>query len=57
MSHNNLEDYYALNFALKNNPNHTWTIQEIEDLIPFERDIYVDMLIQYLEMKKQAEKE
>jgi len=52
MSHNSLEDYYALNFALKNNPDHTWTIQEIEELVPFERDIYVDMLIQYLEMKR-----
>ncbi len=57
MSHNTLEDYYALNFALKNNPDSIWTVQEIEELIPFERDIYVDMLIQYLEMKKQAEKE
>jgi hypothetical protein len=28
--------------------HHKYSITEIENLIPFERDIYVDMLMQYL---------
>lgn len=29
--------------------HHKYSIQEIEDLIPFERDIYVDILNDFLE--------
>lgn len=28
--------------------HHKYSITEIENLIPFERDIYVDMLLEYL---------
>lgn len=28
--------------------HHKYSITEIENLIPYERDIYVDMLMQYL---------
>jgi hypothetical protein len=28
--------------------HHKYSITEIENLIPFERDIYVDMLLQHL---------
>lgn len=55
MSHNTLEDYYALNFALRN--HHKWSIREVEEMIVYERDIEVDMLIQFLEYKKQLEKD
>ena len=34
--------------------HHKYSISEIEDLIPFERDIYVQMLLQYLEQQKIA---
>ena len=34
--------------------HHKYQISEIENLIVFERDLYVDMLIEYLE--KEAEK-
>lgn len=33
--------------------HHKYSISEIEDLIPYERDLYVDMLIAYLEEQKQ----
>lgn len=33
--------------------HHKWSIGDIERLIPFERDLFVDMLMQYL--KKLAE--
>lgn len=33
--------------------HHNYSIQEIENLIPFERDIYVEMLLQYLKEEKE----
>jgi hypothetical protein len=32
---------------------HNYSLTEIEDMIPFERDIYVAMLVKYLEEEKQ----
>jgi len=32
---------------------HKYTLSDIENMIPFERDIYVAMLIAYLEEEKQ----
>jgi hypothetical protein len=33
--------------------HHKYSITEIENLIPYERDLYVDMLMAYLEEQKQ----
>lgn len=32
---------------------HKYSLTELEDMIPFEREIYVAMLVQYLEEEKQ----
>ena len=32
---------------------HKYSLREIEEMIPFEREIYISMLIQYLEEEKQ----
>lgn len=32
---------------------HKYSLSELEDMIPFEREVYVHMLIQYLEEEKQ----
>ena len=32
---------------------HNYSLTEIENMIPFERDIYVAMLVKYLEEEKQ----
>jgi hypothetical protein len=32
---------------------HKYSLAEIENMIPFEREVYVAMLIQYLEEEKQ----
>mgnify|MGYP003335454302 CR=1 FL=1 len=50
LSHNTLENYYSVMFALAQ--HHKYSITEIENLMPFERDLYVDMLARFL---KQAE--
>jgi len=33
--------------------HHKYSIDELENMIPFERDLYVDMLKQYLEKQRQ----
>jgi len=45
-------NYYSLSFALMQ--HHKYSLTELENMIPFERDIYVEMLADYL--KKEAEK-
>ena len=45
-----LENYYRLNFALMQ--YHKYSLTEIENLIPWERDIYVGLLQQHLEEEK-----
>ena len=43
----NLGNYYQTNFALMQ--HHKYSLTELENMLPWERDIYVNMLIQYLE--------
>lgn len=33
--------------------HHKYTISELENLIPFERDIYVEMLLSYLKEEQE----
>ena len=47
MIHMDLENYYKLNFALMQ--YHKYSLTEIENLIPWERDIYVSLLQQHIE--------
>jgi hypothetical protein len=51
LCHENLANYYKLNFALMQ--YHKYSLAEIENMIPFEREVYTAMLIQYLEEEKQ----
>lgn len=39
-----------MNFALMQ--YHKYSLAELEEMIPFEREVYVYMLIQYLEEEK-----
>ena len=47
MIHMNLESYFRLNFSLMQ--YHKYSLTEIENMIPWERDIYVGLLRQHLE--------
>tara|TARA_R100000278_G_scaffold29424_2_gene26830 strand:+ start:279 stop:467 length:189 start_codon:yes stop_codon:yes gene_type:complete len=47
MSHIDLESYFKLNFALMQ--HHKYSLTEIENMIPWERDIYLGLLNQYIE--------
>ena len=46
----NLENYFRLNFALMQ--YHKYSLTEIENWMPWERDIYVGLLKQHLEEEK-----
>ena len=50
LSHTTLKDYYNTIFSLAQ--HHKYSISDLENLIPFERDLYVDMLLNYLEEQK-----
>ena len=47
MSHITLESYFKLNFALMQ--HHKYSLTEVENMMPWERDIYVGMLNQHIE--------
>ena len=47
MAHTNLESYYKLNFALMQ--HHKYSLTELENMIPWEREIYIHLLEQYVE--------
>lgn len=43
-------NYYKTNFAMMQ--HHKYSLTELENMIPWEREIYVGLLIQYLEEEK-----
>tara|TARA_B100000287_G_scaffold328105_1_gene312577 strand:+ start:4833 stop:5006 length:174 start_codon:yes stop_codon:yes gene_type:complete len=45
-----LENYYKINFALIQ--YHKYSLTEIENLIPWERDVYVSLLEAHIEEEK-----
>jgi len=53
MAHNNLENYFRLNFAMMQ--YHKYSLTEIENMIPWERDIYVGLLQAHLEEERLKE--
>ena len=50
--HENLESLYRTNFALMQ--YHKYSLSELENMIPWEREIYVEMLMQHI--KEENEK-
>lgn len=54
--HDSLKNMFETNFALMQ--HHKYSLTELENMIPWERDIYVNLLIHHLQeqekkMKKQ----
>jgi hypothetical protein len=47
MMHEDLASYYKTNFALVQ--HHRWSLTELEHLIPWEREVYITLLQQYIE--------
>ena len=47
LSHDSLENYYKTNFALMQ--HHKYSLTELDSMMPWEREIYVMLLSQYIE--------
>jgi hypothetical protein len=55
MAHTDLASYYKTNFALMQ--HHKYSLTELEDMLPWEREIYITLLQNYIEeenLKNQA---
>ena len=58
MSHEDLASYYKINFALMQ--HHKYSLTELENMIPWEREVYLTFLQQYIEeenLKAQQQKQ
>jgi hypothetical protein len=50
-----LQSYFRLNFSLMQ--YHKWSLTEIENLLPWERDVYVELLRQHIEEEEFKQKQ
>ena len=50
LSHTSLGNYYKTIFSMAQ--HHKYSITEIESLLQYERDLYVDMLVDFIEEQK-----
>jgi len=55
MAHTSLESHYEVNFALMQ--HHKYSLTEIENMIPWEREVYISLLQNYLEDQKLKEQQ
>ena len=46
LCHNTLENYFITNFNMMQ--HHKYSLTELDNLMPFERDIYVELLVNYI---------
>ena len=53
LCHTNLGVYYKNIFSLAQ--HHKYSIADIENILPYERDLYVDMLIDFVEEQKRQQ--
>ncbi|HAI43126.1 MAG TPA: hypothetical protein DCM40_36010 [Maribacter sp.] len=54
LSHDNLENYYRTNFILTN--NFKYTLTELDNMMPWEREIYLTLLNEYFKKMEEQQK-
>lgn len=54
LSHTSLTNYYTISFALAF--HHKYSMTDIDNMIPFERDLYVDMIADFIEKQQEEMK-
>lgn len=55
LRHDNLRNYYKTNFSMMQ--HHKYSLTELEGMLPWEREIYLTMLIQHIEEENQKIKD
>lgn len=53
--HDSLKNMFETNFALMQ--HHKYSLTELENMIPWERDIYVNLLIHHLQEQERKQKQ
>ena len=51
LSHSNLFVYYQKMFAM--GQHHKYSMNELDELMPYERDLYFDMLLEFIKKKEE----
>ena len=51
LSHDSVTNYYKTNFGLMQ--HHKYSLTELENMIPFEREIYVGLLSEYIKQENE----
>jgi hypothetical protein len=46
-------NYYKTNFAMIQ--HHNWSLTELENMMPWEREVYIGLLIEHLEEEKKEQ--
>ena len=52
--HDNLQNHYTTNFSLMQ--HHKYSLEELENMIPWEREVYVQLLVQHLDEEAERAK-
>ena len=55
LSHDSLFNYYETNFALMQ--HHKYSLTELDNMIPWEREIYVNLLAKWIKEENERIKE
>lgn len=53
LNHDTLQNHYEVNFELVQ--HHHYNLTEIENMMPFERQYFIELLIKYLNEKAQQQ--
>jgi len=54
-SHDSLANYFQTNFALLQ--HHKYSLSELDNMMPWERQVYIDLLLKFLDEEKEKIKE
>lgn len=54
MSNENLLNYYKTNFAMVQ--HHKYSLTELEEMMPFERDIYITLLAEFIKEENERQR-
>jgi hypothetical protein len=55
MSSDSLANYYKTNFALMQ--HHKYSLTELEDMMPFERELYIMLLTQFVKEENERQRQ
>ena len=55
INHDNLGNYFQTNFALMQ--HHKYSLTELDNLVPWERQVYLDLLLKHIEEENERVKE